>query len=493
MPQVGHDPAKEKKGAINMQRREFMKRSAVASVGMSSAYQLMHSLDAEAAATSGGMGIAEGLEILNAGKARNTMPAIRPEISSNPHAVFLVETDVEAVKDETKHFTEAVPQLHDWGKRIGDLVFVKSSMRGGSTFIKPNFTWVGEIDYNRTTGVYSSPDFIAGLYEHLMDIGNTNVLAGEGPTAANVHRGGGVYEAFDPVGLKMVEAGYRRFSDFEKGELNWHPVENSLIWRNIPTIRPVGDPDNFLINISSLKTHKTALITIATKNVQGLVPKGYGQFCTPWHDVEARAGRDGIDFANFQPNYYQMIEASYTRHLNAGYKRFDYFGNYQAYQDKGGWDKFRKVKDNAQDLREFTSDLGTLMVEETWIHRGLGNVAVIRPQLNISEGIITVDGDELHLNGIGEDYLTNTVLVATNTIEMDAVGTYIMGHDPREIWYLRVANEMGMGEIDPTKIDIYKISKSGEITPVRNMAELKRYRIGLNWLRREDPEQRLFW
>jgi len=345
------------------------------------------------------------------------MLAIRPEIRNNPHAVFLVETDVVAEKDETKHFTEAVPQLHDWGKRIGQMVFVKGDKRGGSTLIKPNFTWVGEIDYNRTTGVYSSPDFIAGMYEHLLDIGNTNVIAGEGPTAANVHRGGGVYDAFDPVGLKMVEAGYQRFSDFEKNELNWHPIKNSLIWKNIPTIRPVGDPDNFLINVSSLKTHKTAVITIATKNVQGLVPKGYGQFCTPWHDVEARAARDGIDFKkNFQEDYYQAIEREYVRHLNMGYKRYDYFGNYAKYQEKGGWDAFRKVKDNARDLREFTSDLGTLMVEETWIHRGLGNVSGIKPDINIAEGIVTVDGDELHLNGIGDDFLTNTVLVATNTI-----------------------------------------------------------------------------
>ena len=144
------------------------------------------------------MGIAEGLEILEAGKERNTMLAIRPEIRNNPHAVFLVETDVVADKDETKHFTEAAPQLHDWGKRIGEMIFVKGDRRGGSTLIKPNFTWVGKQDYNRTTGVYSSPDFIAGMYEHMMDLGNTNVLAGEGPTAADVHRGGGVYEAFDP-------------------------------------------------------------------------------------------------------------------------------------------------------------------------------------------------------------------------------------------------------------------------------------------------------
>ena len=37
-----------------MQRREFMKRSAVAGLGMASGYQLMHQLEAEAAVTSGG-------------------------------------------------------------------------------------------------------------------------------------------------------------------------------------------------------------------------------------------------------------------------------------------------------------------------------------------------------------------------------------------------------------------------------------------------------
>jgi hypothetical protein len=76
--------------------------------------------------------------------------------------------------------------------------------------------------------------------------------------------------------------------------------------------------------------------------------------------------------------------------------------------------------------------------------------------------------------------------------EVDAVGNYIMGHNPSEMWYTRVAKERSLGECDIEKIDIYKI-RNGEITPVKNIAEIKRYSLGTNLHSWNERGIRLIW
>lgn len=481
-----------------MQRRDFMKKAALGAAGAAtlSMYELIDLQNAQAFPTSEGMGIEEGLYYVEQGKARNITPKVRSEILNNPRAVFLIETHVDAKKDKNGLFTEAVPQLHAAGKSVAERILVKGDEKGGSTFIKPNFTYVFPHDYNRTTGVYSSPDFIAGITEHLGNIGNTNFIAGEGPTDAKVHRSGGVYDAFDPAGIRMIEAGYKRFEHYDKKELNWKKVENSPVWKRIPFIRPVGDEDNFLINVSSMKCHFTALTTLTVKNLQGAVPKGYGQFCTSWIDVESRAKFDDIDFKkDFHKDYYERVEAEYVKHR--GFKRWEYNtshnGDYEKYLALGGWDTFRKIKIDSDEFNEFKEQVGPLMRQEIWIHRGLDTANVIKPDLNIIEGIIAVDGEELHRDAIGDHQLVNMVVAGVSPFEVDTVGSWIMGHDPQELWYTRIMKERGMGENDINKIDIYWIRDNGDIVPVKNIAEIKRHPIGLNWARKDDPSQRLFW
>ena len=478
-----------------MKRRDFIKKASVGAGGLAALHfnEMIDANYAGAFSTSGGMGIEEALHILDRGKEKNVMPGVRPEIRNNPRAVFLIETHVSAQKDESGHFTEAAPQLEAAGTSIARQLFIKGTRKGGSTFIKPNFTYVPEHCYNRTTGVYSSPDFIVGVVKHLRNIGNPNIMTGEGPTNSRIHRLGGVYDAFDPAGVYMCEAGYDRWEHYKKNELNWSNVKDSPVWKRIPHIRPINDTDNFLINISSMKCHLTALTTLSIKNLQGLVPKGYGQFCTSWDSLERNAIRAGVNFKkDFHRDYYQRVEASFLKHRQAGYKRWDHTGSYRFYEEKGGWDAFKKVKDNPEAFDEFMKDVGPLMRHETWIHRGLENAVAVKPDLNIIEGIIALDGEELNRDRIGDDQVCNIVIVGVSPFEVDAVGNYIMGHDPREIWYTRVAKEKNLGECDINKIDIFWI-RNGDIIPVKNLAEIKRHRIGLNWARKKNPDERLFW
>lgn len=180
-----------------MKRRDFIKTATLGTGGATTLHMcdMISARDASAFPTSGGMGIEEAMYNLDRGKEKNLTPELRQEIQDNPRAVFLIETHVDAQKDESGHFTEAVPQLNAEGKRIAELLFKKGSRKGGTTFIKPNFTFVYPHCYNRTTGVYSSPDFIVGMVDHLRAIGNGNIACGEGPTEARNHRLGGAYDA----------------------------------------------------------------------------------------------------------------------------------------------------------------------------------------------------------------------------------------------------------------------------------------------------------
>ncbi|MFC1541044.1 DUF362 domain-containing protein [Candidatus Latescibacterota bacterium] len=479
-----------------MKRRDFIKKTTAGVAGVSSLYMcdMLKQQDAMAYPTSGGMGIEEGVSIIERGKERNTRPEIRPEILKNPRAVFLIETYVDAKKDANGTFNAAVPQIRAEGKRIAEYLFVKGSTPKGSTFIKGNFTYKPEHTWYRTSGVYTQPDFIVGVVDHLRDIGNTNIITGETATPAINRRLGKLYESFDPANIPIIEPGYREYGDYVKAEINWKNVDKSLFWKKIPYFRPIGDDDNFLINIGTLKCHLTGLTTLSIKNLQGCVLKGYGQFCTSWDSFEGEAKRTGVNMRHFQKDWQEAIEASFLKHRAAGFKRWDFDETYKRYEEKGGWEAYKKArKDSPEALRDFRRGVSGVMRHELWMHRGLDNAAVVKPQINIIEGIIGLDGEELNRDGIGDDQLVNIVIAGCSPFEVDAVGSYVMGHDPRELWYTRVAKELGYGECDVNNIDVYMIRRNGEIEPVRNISEIKRHPLGLNLARKKDPSERLFW
>ncbi|MBN1292742.1 MAG: DUF362 domain-containing protein [Candidatus Latescibacteria bacterium] len=483
-----------------MKRRNFLTRSGSAAAGLaaSTTYEFFANNPVMAFPTSKGTGVEEANYYLESGKEKNIMPEVRPEILNNPRAVFLIETNVDARKDKTGHYTEAVDQLRSEGQRIARMLFVRGAKKGGTTFIKPNFTGVPEHKFNRTNGVYTSPDFVVGVIEHLREIGNGNVACGDNPIDAVNHRQGGVYDAFDPYGVLMIEAGYEQFEHYNKNELNWSDPVKSPVWNRIPYFKPILDDDNFLINIATLKCHLTALTTLTVKNLQGCAVRGFGQFCWPGIQLELQSETAGIDFnRGFQKNAIQNVEALFLKHKAAGFKRWEantaQSGDYTKYNELGGYETYRKVKNDVDARRDFLKQVGSLFRQESWIHRGLDNAATLKPKLNIIEGIIGLDGNEHGWWNIGDDQLINIVIAGCSPFEVDAVGTYIMGHDPDEIWYTRVAKEKGLGECDINKIDIYWIRVNGNIEPVKNIDEIKRHPLGVNWARSDNPEERLFW
>ncbi len=477
-----------------MKRREFMKRTATggAALAATSFGALAMPMDAKAYGTGGGLDIMEALDSIESKKSRNFIPEIRPEILNNPRAVFLIETDVSSSRDSRGFFSDARPQLKEKGKEIVSQLFVKGSRKGGSTMIRPNFTTTPDNVLSPVVGIITSPDFITGFYEGLRELGNTNVITSGRGSSTRMHRKTGIYDAFDPVGLDLIEANYKRFSHYDKKELNWHKVPDPVVWKKIPTTRPIGDPDNFFINMPKLKNHNLGLTTLSIKNLQGAVPTGYGHYCNQWDQLEILCKRSyNINFKHFVKDYYQKVEAAFLKHRAAGFKYWDFEGSYANYEKLGGWEVFKKVKNASRDNRnEFMKKVGpNLMWDEMWSQRALDSASAIKPHINIVEGVIGRDGSGFDT---GRDELTNIIIAGVSIFEVDAVGTYIMGHDPKEMYYTRIAKERNLGECDIEKIDLYWI-RNGEIVKVKDISEIKRHRLGVNMHTWAETGQRLFW
>ena len=476
-----------------MKRREFMKKAALGSgvfAGSALAGLAMPEY-ADAFGSGGGIDIEEGLYILEEGKEKNIMPEIRPEILNNPRAVFLIETHVDVPADERGFFTEARPELVKIGSKVAADIFIKGNLKGGSTLIKSNFTTVPDEVLSPVVGINTSPDFIAGFVEGLREIGNNNIIISDRGSNVVVHRKTGIYSVFDRYGINMIEANYRRFHHYRKKDLNWHKVSHPVVWKNIPTYRPIGDKDNIFINMAKLKCHNLGLTTLTIKNLQGAVPYGYGQYCNTWAALPALAQETyRINYKrDFVKDYQERVESAFLKHRAAGYKYWDYEGYYPEYEKRGGWNVFKKIRKKPDEVRKFMKGIESLMWDEQWCQRALDSAEAIKPSLNIIEGVIGRDGSGFDT---GTDELCNIVLVGLSMLEVDSVGSYMMGHDPKELLYTRIAKERGLGENDPNKIDICWI-RNGEISPVKNPGEIKRYHLGVNLHTWTETGKRLFW
>jgi uncharacterized protein (DUF362 family) len=476
-----------------MKRREFLKRTALTGCAFAGAgfATLAMPEQAEAFGTGGGIDIEEGLYLLDTGKEKNLIPEIRPEILNNPKAVFLIETQVNVPRDERGFFTDARPELERIGKEIVRSIFISGNKKGGSTLIKPNFTTVPDNVLSPVVGIITSPDFIAGFIDGLRDIGNTNIIVSDRGTDVRNHRKTGIYSVFDKHEINCIEANYLRFSHYDKKELNWHRVPNPVVWKRIPTYRPTGDKDNIFINMAKLKCHNLGLTTLTLKNLQGVVPTGYGHYCNTWSGLPILAKHSYlINYKrDFVTDYQEHIETSFLKHRAAGFKYWDYEGYYPQYEKRGGWETFKKIKDEPDKVNEFMKDIDQLMWDEQWCQRAIDSAEAIKPSINIIEGVIGRDGSGFDT---GRDELCNIVLVGLSMLETDSVGSYIMGHNPEQLLYTRIAKERGLGENNPEKITKYWI-RNGEMVPVKNLSEIKRYRLGVNLHTWNETGERLFW
>jgi hypothetical protein len=233
------------------------------------------------------------------------------------------------------------------------------------------------------------------------------------------------------------------------------------------------------INIAHAHAHQLGHTSLTIKNIQGIMPRGYGHVCDSWTALDLWR-KPFMD--DFNRNYRIEVEKAYFRHANMGFKYWDDGGFYNTYKSNGGYDAFKK------ELQAYHASTGTerkkalermsLIAEprifwaEQWAQRMLDMIEIFpQPYVNMVDGVFG-RGDDCGV--IHTDFLT----ISRSHVSIDAVTSWLMGQNPRELPYLRIAKERNLGENDIEKISIYYLSEKG-IEKVSDYRSLPRARMGI--------------
>jgi hypothetical protein len=252
----------------------------------------------------------------------------------------------------------------------------------------------------------------------------------------------------------------------------------------------VFEKDTTYINIAHTHVHKVGHTTLTLKNNQGIMPRGYGHICDAWTSLDIFR-RDIIK--DFNPDFRQAIEKSFVKHANTGYKYWDDGGFYKKYLDMGGYDAFVKAradyekeykalakKYSGAELAKATAKPMDKLYDyadsrifwaEMWAQRMMDiDSAIPAPYVSMVEGVFG-RGD----NGAE---LLNFVTVGRNMTAVDSVTSWMMGQDPRELPYVRIANERGLGENNIEKIPLYYLSEKG-VEKIADYRTVERGKLGI--------------
>jgi len=262
--------------------------------------------------------------------------------------------------------------------------------------------------------------------------------------------------------LIFLEGKYPDFQEYTKKEVTWFDKPDGVVMQKVPFFTPAVDDDTTFINMAKTRIHNLAVTTLTVKNLQGIMPVGYMHVCGGWPTGLNTAAELQPNVDVFNPDYQKQVEQLYIKHANMKYRYYDEGGFAKEYFDNGGWESFQSgsFKPNFLTFRE-----------EQWSQRILDIASSIKPHINIVEGVFGIDIK----NNL---YRNNFVTVSRSMVACDSVTSWLMGHDPRELFYLRIANERHMGENDIEKIPLYEITGTG-VERIRDYRKLPRARMGV--------------
>ena len=87
----------------------------------------------------------------------------------------------------------------------------------------------------------------------------------------------------------------------------------------------------------------------------------------------------------------------------------------------------------------------------------------VRPKLTIVDGLIGIEG--LGPGTWGKPRKPGLLIAGMDPVAVDAVTATIMGHDPREIEHIKIAWELGLGEMELDKVEIRGVPLEEAIYP----------------------------
>ena len=188
----------------------------------------------------------------------------------------------------------------------------------------------------------------------------------------------------------------------------------------------------------TLKTHNLGVTSLCCKNLQGVVAQGYKHFCNFLDGFDDPRRLPPGMLENLQPDFRERIIKSCRRHVDKGLPL---------------WDTNR---DKHWQVSRF----------EIWAQRISDLVSIFRPfqqhfLINLVEGIVGRDGTAFNQ---GKDRPMGLVVAGVNPVHVDAVASFLAGHDPRCLPFLVVANERGLGEKNIERIETYEMATKRPLT-----------------------------
>ncbi len=278
-------------------RREFLKTAAVTGVSSLAAPIVTRALPNRAAAEHF---------------------ALHPFVENNPDAVFIMRTSV-----DTKYNTEAKVNA---GLDFGRSVFVPSDSSGipitTEIAVKGNLKTANPYNFEHDLIMSHTSDawFTEGVFEGMKELG----IKGGQIHLREVNRPW--HFSIEPYGYgamcERVGADLRldlapTITALKEGDdYNWVEVPDGVFFKRMPYLEPINTPNSWLMNISKFKAHGMGL-TLCCKNLQGSIPHNYQQLCASYK------GSYSINLNDRHSDAYDVIKASYDRHIEAGVPRWD--------------------------------------------------------------------------------------------------------------------------------------------------------------------------
>lgn len=396
--------------------------------------------------------------------------ALHQFIEEHPNAVFVkhtnvsIKTDSEAKKQEGIELAREIFTLQDTpGIPLSHMIA-----------IKPNLTcvlWTGETaDSEEGMGMLTDCDFMEGLVEGMKEIGlpSDKMYIREGNWAGGcpsdcwaspyigVAERTGVHMVDFPTGRTITEL---TLETLEEGtEVTWMDCPNGVVFKRIAYIAPFNQPDSWLLNISKFKAHDMGM-TLCVKNLQGTCIHPHIHFC---EGVARTRSYPGHILQDFQADFEEHIEELYYQHLAAGIPRWD--------RDMAG--------------RGRHSGYGM----EVWAQRTCDSLSVTNTGFNIIEGIYGRNGNAFMEgpgpNGEAQDFMTNVLIFGKDPFQVDIIGYWLSGHDPRNVGLFHIARERGLCDnIDPASVPVY-LWQDGEPELI-SLQEFEQFPIVTPYLRQD--------
>jgi len=279
----------------------------------------------------------------------------------------------------------------------------------GPVLLKPNICIATEPEL----GVISHPEFVRGIVDYLLDIGR--------PPAEIAVADGSAHDlrpAWRDLGYgPLADAGLRLFAlnDDEPAPITLRPGGPTLTLAR----SALPDSGNHVISVAKMRCHPMAVTTLTIKNMQGTItPREARRLCAAWSQARTQVASRRQAGETVSDEEARALE-------NIGLEAF------------------------AQAICDV--------------------VSVIRPWLSIVEGIVGRDGSGFHE---GRNIQANLVVAGQDPVAVDAATSYLMGFDPADLIYLRVAAARGLGEARLSEISVLEL-RDGQVFP----ASLDKFRI----------------